>query len=380
MNEHELFQKSFSGLHAADDTLQKMMNRAHRDQGKNIRPRRIAVLVAATVALFSTALLLHGSLFVDLADVPAVLSPAQNPGQVIDEAYSNNISTQKPNMYDTQGNPIHLPDMERPAADLTKNNQLIGAYISDVDAVVTVGDNTFTLKNFLIDETGAGALTWTVENPNGIDYGNAGYGFVYFATLSPFDQPMLYHYGEEGQKKTFACEFTALTSKNEAGTKLELVSYFGTFDKYEIGDHFVFSVSRNGGKDQKTIQITPTAHIPVKTLTSPDGMQLFIANHSLTLDVNADSNLISFKKIVIHFKDGSRYCLIDWDGYIDNCSGALQKSTDTYCDDDEVYLFNRLIDTGEVASVTLEADYYQTTFEGDHEETVSHRKTLSFYP
>ena len=110
----------------------------------------------------------------------ATLTPAENPGQVINDAYGNVINTQKAELFDSQGKPIDIPDMERPVANLEEAEQWIGDYISDVDAVTSVDESIFTLKNFLIDETGAGMLTWTVENPNGISYLYGGYGFITF--------------------------------------------------------------------------------------------------------------------------------------------------------------------------------------------------------
>ena len=176
MNEHELFQKTFSNLHASDSTLQEVMNRIHSGRGARGVSKRFAVLVAVLTLLFSMALVAHATGL--LADLVAILTPAENPGQVIDDAYGDSISTQKPNMFDGYGNPIEMPDMEHPNVDFTEAEKIMGAYISDVDSVISIGKNTFTFKNFLIDETGTGAITWSVENPNGITYGEAGYGIV----------------------------------------------------------------------------------------------------------------------------------------------------------------------------------------------------------
>lgn len=378
MNEYEIFQKTLSKLHASDDTLQKVLNKAHSSERRPITPKRVAVLVAVMVALFSMMLVVQGSLL--LADRAAILTPAQDPGKLIDDAFSDKISTQKPEMFDTKGNPIALPDMERPAADLAEAERLIGQYINDVNGVVSVGENTFTLKSFLIDETGTGALTWTVENPNGIPYGDAGYGTVYFSPIAPFGEPMLYHYGADGHRKKMACDFTALISKNEDGTMLELVSYFGTFDHYEIGDHFVWEVCSNNRCEKETIQITPMAHIPVKTMTAEEGLQLWISNHSITLNLNRPHNEMNFKKIVIHFKDGSQYCLEDWENLINNSSGAFIRSSEEYFQDDDVHLFNRIIDINKVSFVETMTNVYENRMIEGKAETLIHQETYLFYP
>lgn len=376
MNEHEFFQKSFSTLHASDNTLQEVMSRAHSGKGVKGISKRFAAFVAVLVMLFSMALVVHATGL--LADLVAILTPAENPGQVIDDAFGDNISTEKPKMEDAYGNPIDAPSMERPAVDLTETEKLIGAYISDVDGVLTIGENTFTLKNFLIDETGTGAVTWTVENPNGIDYGDAGYGMVYFNSRT-IDNPNMYHYAADGSKKDVLDVSTALISKNDVGTKLELVSYFGTVAKYQVGDTLVWMVSTNRKQETQKIQITPVEHIPSKTMTTSDGMRLTIANQGLTIDVDSDTEFLT-DKIVINFKDGTQYCVEDDEKKIYNTSRSFWRNTEDYRYDDVVYLFNRLIDTDEVSSVEVTAGFLELEIVGDYYEPVRHPKTYIFYP
>ena len=376
MNEHELFQRSFSALHASDNTLQRVMRRVHNKKSMNGTPKRIAVLVAVLIVLLSLATATYATgLWTELV---AILTPAENPAQVIDDAFGDNISTEKPNMEDAYGNPIEAPSMERPAVDLTETEKLIGAYISDVDGILTVGDNVFTLKQFLIDETGSGAITWTVENPNGIAYGDAGYGLVYFNS-SPFDEPAIFHYGADGSKKKSANLSTALIAKDPDGTMLELVSYFGTVDKYQIGDSLIWRVSQNRKQEMKTIQITPVNHIPATTMTTAEGMRLTIASQNLTIDVDSNVDFIT-DKIVIHFKDGTQYCVEDDEKKIYNISGSYWRNSEAYRYDDVVFLFNRLIDTDKVSSVSVTAGFTRLEIVGDYYEPVRNSETFVFYP
>lgn len=380
MNEQDVIKKAFSQLHASDDTLQKVLSQAHDSKSRTFTSKRVAILVAAVVAICSLALVVQGSVFVLLGNHVATLTPAENPGQVINDAYGNVINTQKAELFDSQGKPIEIPDMERPVANLEEAEQWIGDYISDVDAVTSVDESIFTLKNFLIDETGAGMLTWTVENPNGISYLYGGYGFITFNWgEDPFTHPSIDHYSADGRQKNMVCTFTALIRANEGGTRLELVTYFGTFDRYEIGDHFVWTVGRTPDVERKTIQITPVNHIPVKTMTTADGMKLTVSNHSITFDINSNDSF-SDSKTVIHFKDGSEYCLYDEDKQIYNISGGLWRDYEDYDYDDLVFLFNRLIDTDEIVSVEMTAQIYEDIRVGDEYETVTHHHTYIFYP
>ena len=376
MNEHELFQKTFSNLHASDNTLQEVMNRIYSGRGARGVSKRFAVLVAILTMLFSMALVAHATGL--LADLVAILTPTENPGQVIDDAYGDSISTQKPDMFDCYGNPIEMPDMERPDIDITQAEKFMGDYISNVDSVVSIGNNTFTVKNFLIDATGTGAITWTVENPNGITYGEAGYGIVYFTSIAPFDDPKIYHYGKNGEEKKHVADYTALISKNEDCTKLELVTYFGTFVKYEIGDSFVWEARINYGQETQKLQITPTKHAPTKTMFEEGGMQLSIANHELTINFDSNNDFVA-DKIVINYKDGTQYCLVDGVEVYNICK-SFWRSSETYTFDDSVYLFNRVIDTDQVASVEVDGILHEVKSSGTDNEYTPHSMHYVFYP
>lgn len=376
MNEREIFEKTFSNLHASNRTLQEVLNRVHTGKGAKGISKRFAVLVAAVIAVFSMAVVAYA------ADLPgrliAILTPAENPGQMIDQAFGDSISTEKPEREDAYGNPLEAPSMERPAVDLTETEKLIGAYISDVDGVLTVGSNTFTLKNFMIDERGSGAITWTLENPNGITYGDAGYGIVYFNSWT-IDNPMLHHFAADGSKKKATDMYTALISKNESGTRLELVSYFGTFDFYEIGDIFVWSVSTGRKQDIENIQLTPVEHIPTKTMSTKDGMKLAIAHQSLTIDVYQDQSFVT-DRVVIHYKDGTQYCVEDDAAKIYNIAAAFWRDNEAYRYGELVYLFNRIIDPEQVAYVEVESHWLEHKYSGEEVEYIKHTQTYVFYP
>lgn len=376
MNEQEFFQKTFSNLQASDTTLQEVLNRTYSGKGVRGLSKRFVALAALLVMVFGMTLVAHATGL--LADLAAILKPAKNPGIVIEQAFGDTISTEKPKMEDAYGNPLEAPNMERPAVDLTETEKLIGAYISDVDGVLTIGENTFTLRSFMIDETGCGAITWTLENPNGIEYGDAGYGMVYFNSRT-IDNPNMYHYAADGTKKDVLDMYTALISRNDAGTKLELVSYFGTVAKYEIGDNLVWMVSRNRKQEVRKIQITPAKHIPAITLTEGSGMELSIANQALTIDVDSNTEFLT-DRIVINFKDGTQYCLEDDENLIYNTSGSYWRNTADYRYDDVVFLFNRLIDPNAVASVEVTAGFLGFEVIGNYYEPVCHPETFVFYP
>ena len=370
MNEYARFQQAFSALHASDSTLQKVLVRVQSNRGTKGISRQFAILVAVLIMLFSMTLIAHATGL--LADIAATFTPAKDPDQVIADAYGDSISTQKPDIRDACGRPVQMPDMTRPEVPSTAVN----SYVSDLKGSVVLGDNTFTLQSFLIDESGTGMVTWAVENPGGIAFGDAGYGAVYFAPMAPFYEPRLYHYTEDGEKQS-ATLYNALISQNEAGTKLEIVSYFGTYEEYREGDSFVLIFS--GRQGAQSIQITPTKAIPAKTMATAAGMKLTIANQSMTVAFRRTDEFVP-EKVVIQFLDGSAYCLKDAAEKIHNTSGAFWRTTDAYLYDDLVYLFNRIIDTDQVASVTVEGHWLECIPTGDDYENIRHHETYNFLP
>lgn len=376
MNEHELFKKTFSTLHASDHTLQAVMTRVHSGKGAKGISKRIVVLAAALAMLFSMGLVAYGAKM--LTESVAVLTPAENPAPALDGAFGDKVSTQKPNLKGGDGKPIVSPDMERIPVDPAEAEKLVGAYVYDVDGVLTVGENTLTFQNFLIDETGCGTIMWILENPNGVIYRDSGYGGIYFPHENPLLEPELRHYGADGTRKSGVYLFNTLLSRNEEGTRLELVSHFGTAAEYQTGDSFAWEVNVEGSRNAKRIHITPVECIPAKTMTAAEEMQLRITNQSITINEYSNDRVID--RLIVHFKDGTQYCVCDGVEKIRNTPGTFVRKTATDQDDGTTLLFNRLIDTDQVASVEMTVNVYRHELVGETYKTEILRETAVFYP
>ena len=199
-----------------------------------------------------------------------------------------------------------------------------------------------------------------------------------FKDENPFCEPSIWQFGSDGEEKIFACTFPALISRNEDDTKLELVTYFGTFDNYEIGDHFVWEIESRTYSERKTVQITPVSHIPAKKMVAADGMKLTVGSQGLVIDVNSDEEFIG-EKIVLNFKDGTQYCVEDWDKMILNSSGGLWRG-DAYRSDDLVVLYNRLVDNNKVSSVEVTAKIPHDKLVGEDYEIDWEYKNYVFTP
>ena len=70
---------------------------------------------------------------------------------------------------DALGNTHYYPAFERVEVDEGQAEQEIGAYITTLDRQFKKGGVTLTLMEFVMDENGIGYLSYTVEDPEGID-------------------------------------------------------------------------------------------------------------------------------------------------------------------------------------------------------------------
>ncbi len=367
MDEQQKFKQTFSHLHASADTLQEVRNMANNNKKVKHSTRRVVILTATLALLVSMTLVAYGTEL--LSNILAALTPLENVGPVLEDIYGNEISTEKPYMEDYLGNPIARPDMERITLDSQAAEEMVGAYVSAVQGTFAVDDNTFSLCTFMIDEMGMGAFTWTVENRNGIYYKNIGYGMVDFDPASSFSEPTLTHYADDTGN---LCDtFTFLIKEENNGTKLHLVTYFGTTATFAQGDVLIWQV-----KDA-SVQIVPVNFMPAKKLIDENEMSIYASHQGLVLDAQLETEIVPHK-MVIHFSDGTQYSLIDKGIY--NLSGALWRKNGSINYDELLILFNRLIDPDEIASITLEYTWRETVNQNGITKSILHTEDRKFFP
>lgn len=200
------FERAFAPLHASEDTLEQVARRlATRRAGyagdaptgtappdnwdganrtrRHLPSRRLGLALAAcALAAGCGAAFATGA----IERIVARLSPADETPQAMVDAYSDAISTEKPEIASSTGVPIALPDMQRQNIDAVTADGIIGGYVSSASASVTAGAWSVTLNSFVADENGLATLVFTAENPNGTgdSWGDAGYGEVYISPNS----------------------------------------------------------------------------------------------------------------------------------------------------------------------------------------------------
>lgn len=370
MNQQEKFRQAFSHLHASGDTLQEVIQLANKQAKPKHTTRRVLILAAVFTLLISMTLVAYGTGF--LSEILATLRPAGNSGPVLEDMYGDQIPSNPPYMEDYLGNPIALPDMERIPLDAQAAQDMVGAYVSAVDGSFTVGNSTFSLCTFMIDEMGMGAFTWTVENPNGIYYKDIGYGMVDFNANSPFLAPTLMQRSTGSDQKDSLCDsFNYLIKAENNGTRLHLVTYFATTEALDREDILVWQA-----KDM-ALKIQPASFMPAHKLTEETGMTVCASYQGLVLNAHSETEIVP-GKLTILLEDGTQYTVMDSGKY--NQSGAVWRKNGNATYDQLVMLFNRLIDPEKVDSIVLEYTWRETVEHNGELESILHKENKTFYP
>lgn len=363
---NQQFISAFSHLHASDNTLQKVLAKANTCH-KTPRFGRRFVLIAAIIALLCGMVTIAHATGL-LGDIWAVLHPADNGGEALSQVYGDFISTDNSHMADHQGNPIQMPDMERITLEWAQAEQISGDYIHSVDASFTIRNNTFTLCNFMIDENGIGMLTWTVENPNGIDYQSTGYGAVDFFS---FNNPIMTHIRKNGTRAYCSCYNYLIESKND-GRTLKIVSFFASFDQYEPGESLLLEVLGT------SIQIEPIHYTPVKIFESSSGIIATLSSQGLAIHNNANQERIC-ESVILNFRDGQQKVIKG--KQTNNLSGSLWRKAGTYTYGKILFIFNTLIDPQQVSSIQVRWRWVVSEEHSDGSyENIFYEEELLFLP
>ena len=354
MHDRELFEKAFSPLHASPDTLTEV-RKTMRNEKKTRRALGKSAVVAIAAALTLTIAVAGGIVTLIRADV----SPADKVDDTTHHAFTD--------VDDGKGSLVPVPDMERIPGDIQTTQRLVGKYLSKLDAEMTVEGNTIRLGTLLIDESGSGMLTYSVENPNGVKYTDAGYGEAVDMSAEP---SMWLGSAPDAQGYGGTCINSRCHVDEDASTdtRLQVVLYFAAGKDFQKGDDFYFTV-HDSARQPYSISIQPQTYVPVKTMTAKNGESVTLSALGMTI-VNPDpSREIHTDEVLVNAKDGSSFAvesssknLMNW--VIGSITGDGQAAFENY-----TYVFNRLVDVNEVGSVTLTGYYYN--LDGSDNDTVS---------
>ena len=367
MTERELFEKTFSALHASPDTLSEV-KRTMQNEKKTRRILGRGAVIAIAAALTLTVAVATGVVLIR-ADV----SPAEKVDDTTHHAFTDDINSPTPVVIGNSGEVITVADMERIPGDPATTERLVGQYLSKLDAEMTVEGNTYKMGTFLVDDTGTGILTFSVENPNGFEYGDMGYGETWIESV----RANVYYGRSEptrGDRDGAMSADTKLYVDESASTDtcLQVIAYFisGKGFSYAKDSTFYFSVS-DGAYQYHSIAIQTKTRVPVKTFTADNGEIVLLSPLGMTaVDTIGHEVEWLIRENIIQFKDGSTFVvksreqnLRNWvvsygtgnpeSGY--NMAMEIELgATDIGPEEYNSYQFNRLVDVDEVSSITLD--------------------------
>ena len=367
MTERELFEKTFSALHASPDTLSEVKRTMQNEK----KTRRI--LGRGAVIAIAAALTLTVAVGAGVVLIRADVSPAEKVDDTTHHAFTDDINSPTPVVIGNSGEVITVADMERIPGDPATTERLVGQYLSKLDAEMTVEGNTYKMGTFLVDDTGTGILTFSVENPNGFEYGDMGYGETFIENV----RANVYYGRSEptrGDRDGAMSADTKLYVDESASTDtcLQVIAYFisGKGFSYAKDSTFYFSVS-DGAYQYHSIAIQTKTRVPVKTFTADNGEIVLLSPLGMTaVDTIGHEVEWLIRENIIQFKDGSTFVvksreqnLRNWvvgygtgnpeSGY--NMAMEIELgATDIGPEEYNSYQFNRLVDVDEVSSITLD--------------------------
>lgn len=367
MTERELFEKTFSALHASPDTLSEVKRTMQNEK----KTRRI--LGRGAVIAIAAALTLTVAVGAGVVLIRADVSPAEKVDDTTHHAFTDDINSPTPVVIGNSGEVITVADMERIPGDPATTERLVGQYLSKLDAEMTVEGNTYKMGTFLVDDTGTGILTFSVENPNGFEYGDMGYGETWIESV----RANVYYGRSEptrGDRDGAMSADTKLYVDESASTDtcLQVIAYFisGKGFSYAKDSTFYFSVS-DGAYQYHSIAIQTQTRVPVKTFTADNGEIVLLSPLGMTAvdSIGHEIEWLIWENI-LQFKDGSEFAaesrernLRNWvvsygtgnpeSGY--NMAMEIELgATDIGAEEYYSYQFNRLVDVDEVSSITLD--------------------------
>ncbi len=355
MTERERIRRALEPLRASDGTMEAVLDMIDRDRaikhlkrtGRNTL-RTILIAAAMVLALSVTAYAVgeYTGFF------ESVFGGRDAGRQTYDLPLDSwdDDGHQKTMEIVTEGEPV-----DQETAQRVLDGSVAGG------ASVTAGDVTCTVENVVLADNGVGALTYTVEDPDGLPdmtvtdpvwgyfYWEDGYDISADGGLGLLDAPVLRLPGE-GRFGGMVDERTALVSATD--TKIEATVYmalFGDESWPEALDVYFFLDEKQDKAEEYKLTLTLPAPAQTTVLTARDGWTARLSPLGLVIEPPAENpygNDYGFEDLVVHMTDGSAYAVELAEPYTVNTRvGTIHEGV-------QRWVFNRLVDPAQVQSVT----------------------------
>ena len=255
-----------------------------------------------------------------------------------------------------------IPGIRWAITDTETAKVLLEDYVAVIDKTVSIGDYTVHLDSFVMDEHGAGVLTWSIQNPDGIsNYTEDERLFLTFEYEEGFCEPI---FETNDSFRLLSCHIRNQTLSTE--TELYLTTYLGHFRSlFEEDERICISFKELVALNEQLVQANNIyyelpAFEPVPAVTFTDGENIVrMTPLSLCLKdahiPGAEDNWWGSDKSIC-FASGSEYTLIQEDAWINNLALSFcQHDPENGGASGVVKVFNRLIDPAEISEIHIEA-------------------------
>ena len=245
--------------------------------------------------------------------------------------------------------------------------QSLEGAVQKVDLSVEGNGYTLDIHEMAIDQNGCGAVTFTLSNPNGVNYykpaAETGELVLYGEEEQGIGTPSM-NFGEE-----WADTRCTIDKDTSSDTVINGTMYFASWDRErDLGHAVTWNISWTEGKgeDAKVIEVsTPEfnvgAHVDTKELRSDDS-PLEISPFSIQTHIDDLGYEAVDHKLTVTYKDGSEQIIEDDDAGVFNFYVSLARNSG-----ENNWVPTKLIDVDQVVSVTLEGTRYTSAGETETE-------------
>lgn len=245
--------------------------------------------------------------------------------------------------------------------------QSLEGSVQKVNLSVEGNGYTLDIHDMAIDKNGCGAVTFTLSNPNGVNY---------YKPAAELGELVLYG-EEEGGVSTPSMNFgeewadtrCTIDKDTSSDTVINGTMYFASWNRDRDLRHAVtwnISWTEGKGEDAKVIEVsTPEfnvgAHVDTKELRSDDS-PLEISPFSIQTHIDDLGYEAVDHKLTVSYKDGSEQIIEDDDAGAYNFYVSMARNSG-----ENIWVPTRLINVDQVVSVTLEGTRYTSTGETETE-------------
>ena len=246
--------------------------------------------------------------------------------------------------------------------------QSLEGAVQKVNLSVEGNGYTLDIHEMAIDQNGCGAVTFTLSNPNGVNYykpaAETGELVLYGEEEGGVSTPSM-NFGEE-----WADTRCTIDKDTSSDTVINGTMYFASWNRErDLQRAVTWNIHWTEGEGENTRQFeasTPEfnigAYVDIKKLHSDDSSleisPFSIQTHIADLGYEAVDN-----KLIVTYKDGSEQIIED------DAAGAYNSYVSlTRNNGENISVPTKLIDVDQVASVTLEGTRYTSTGETETEE------------